>query len=92
MRHSIKEHMTPRERVLATVDHKPTDRSPANFGAHPDVTERLIAKLGVADIEELLQALHIDMRAISIDYYKPRTEPDDDGYVQDMWGGKWLTI
>lgn len=91
MRHSIKEYMTPRERVLAAVDHKPTDRVPANYGAHPDVTERLIAKLGVADIEELLQALHIDMRAISIDYYKPRSEPDDDGYVQDMWGGKWLT-
>ena len=78
--------MLPRERVLQAVAHQETDRMPANYGAIPDVTERLIARLGVADQEELLQALHIDMRRISAPYSQPPTDPDADGYVRDMWG------
>ena len=78
--------MTPRERVLLAVDHRKTDRTPADYGAHKDVTDRLIEKLGVADYEELLDALGVDMRRIGLNYYHPETEPDADGYKRTMWG------
>ena len=82
--------MTSRERVLQAINHKRTDRAPADYGAHQDVSDRLIAKLGVADQEGLLQALHVDMRCVGFNYYYPRSEPDADGYRRDMWGAKWL--
>ena len=53
-----------RERVLEAAAHRPTDRAPADFHAIPVVTDGLIAKLGVADTEELLVALGVDMRRI----------------------------
>jgi uroporphyrinogen decarboxylase len=80
--------MTSRERVLLAVDHQGTDRAPADYGAHRDVTDRLIERLGVADEEELSQALHIDMRRIWFDYGQPETGPDADGYMRSMWGTK----
>ena len=80
--------MTSRERVLQAIAHKPTDRAPANYSALGTVTEGLIEKLGLADAEELLQALRVDMRRIHLDYGQPAGPPDADGYVRDMWGTK----
>ena len=80
--------MTPRERVLLALGHQSSDRTPANYSAHRGVTDGLIAKLGVADDEELLQALHVDMRRISFGYGQPDSEPDADGYVRTMWGAR----
>ncbi|HOX39405.1 MAG TPA: uroporphyrinogen decarboxylase family protein [Candidatus Brocadiia bacterium] len=78
--------MTSRERVLAAIAHKPTDRAPADYGAHQDVTDRLIAYLGVGDYEGLLRAFNVDMRRVHMNYYQPATGPDPDGYMRDMWG------
>lgn len=80
--------MTSRERVLQAVAHRPTDRAPADYGAHQAVTEGLIQKLGVASIEELLVALHVDMRRIHFDYGQSDTGPDADSYMRTMWGAK----
>ncbi len=80
--------MTPRERVLAAVEHRPTDRTPADYGAHSEVTQRLIERLGVADQEELLRALHVDMRRIRLNHNQPDSEPDAEGYVRTMWGDR----
>jgi uroporphyrinogen decarboxylase len=80
--------MTPRERVLRAIAHQPTDRAPADYGAHQDVTDRLLARLGVRDPEELLQALRVDMRRISFNYYHPDTAPDAQGYQRTMWGAR----
>ena len=55
---------TSRERVLLTLERKPTDRAPCNYNALPSVTERLIEKLGLADEEELLKFLGVDMRRL----------------------------
>jgi hypothetical protein len=41
--------VTPRERVLAAIDHRPTDRTPAYCGARSAVTRRLVERLGVAE-------------------------------------------
>lgn len=81
--------MTSRERVFQAIEHQPTDRAPADYGAHRSVTERLIEKLGVADEEELLQALNVDMRRVFLDYSQPDTGPDRDGYYRTMWGTRY---
>ncbi|MCM8769104.1 MAG: hypothetical protein NC911_05450 [Candidatus Omnitrophica bacterium] len=78
--------MTSRERVLAAVRHQKTDRTPANYMAHQEVTERLKQRLGIVDDEELLRALQIDFRRIQAPYYLPETGPDADGYFINMWG------
>ncbi len=78
--------MLPRERVLAAIDHLPTDRAPANYSALTEVTERLMRRTGVADYEELLRLLQVDMRRIRFSYYQPDSEPDAEGYRRTMWG------
>jgi hypothetical protein len=78
--------LTPRERVLLAVAHRRTDRAPANYGAHKEVSDRLIQRLGLKDGEDLLRALNVDMRRISINYNQPNAGPDTDGYVRTMWG------
>jgi uroporphyrinogen decarboxylase len=78
--------MTSRERVLQAIAHKPTDRAPADYGAIQVVTDGLIEKLGVADAEELLVSLGVDMRRINFGFRQPPTGPDSDGYMRSMWG------
>jgi len=78
--------MNPRERVLRAIRHQPTDRMPADFQAHAEVAERLREHLSLPDHESLLQCLDIDMRRVSQSYYFPNGEPDDGGYVRNMWG------
>ena len=84
--------MTSRERVLLAIAHQPTDRTPADFGAIPAVTDALIRRLGVTDAEELLVALGVDMRRIWFNYGQPDTGPDAEGYVQTMWGARHRKI
>ena len=80
--------MTSRERVLGALAHQPTDRAPANYGAHQEVTDALIRKLGVDDMEALLVSLGVDMRRIDCNYGQPETGPDSDGYMRTMWGAR----
>lgn len=80
--------MTPRERVLRAIERKPIDRAPCNYSAHASVTERLIAKLGLADEDQLLKILGVDMRRIACGHRQPVSGPDADGYVTTMWGPK----
>ena len=78
--------MTSRERVLAALAHRKTDRAPANYGAHKEVSDRLMARLGVPDQEGLLQALGVDIRHIGATYYLPEVGPDAEGWLTNMWG------
>ena len=80
--------MTSRERVFQAIAHKPVDRAPADYGAHQAVTEALVQKTGVADAEELLVSLGVDMRPVWIDYNQPDSPPDADGYMRTMWGAR----
>jgi len=59
---------------------------PADYQSLPEVTNRLIARLGLRDDEELLQYLRIDMRRIEFSYGLPDSSPDADGYIRNMWG------
>ncbi|MHB9025545.1 MAG: uroporphyrinogen decarboxylase family protein [Armatimonadota bacterium] len=81
--------MTSKERVLLALQHRRPDRAPANYHAHGEVTDRLIARLGLRDVEELLCRFAVDFRRIWANYYLPNSEPDDEGYVRNMWGMLW---
>jgi uroporphyrinogen decarboxylase len=94
--------MLPRERVFAAISGEETDRAPADFGAKPEVVERLLAHLGLPDREALLQHLQVDMRGVWFGYGQPNSEPDEEGYIHNLWGArfkpgeegssdKWLT-
>ncbi len=52
--------MTPRERWLAVLSHKRADRIPADYRATPEATRKLLEHLGVADISQAYERLHID--------------------------------
>jgi len=78
--------MTPRERVFEVIAHRSTDRTPADYQALGPVTDRLVARLGLKDMEELLQFLGVDMRRIGFGHEQPPTGPDADGYKRNMWG------
>ena len=78
--------MTGRERVLAALDHRPTDRAPADYQAKDEVTTRVKARLGIADTEALLEALQIDMRGIYFNYSQPDSAPGANGMARTMWG------
>ena len=80
--------MTGRERVLAAVDHKKTDRVPINYLAHEEVTNNLVSRLGLKDHEELLEYLGVDMRRIGSYGVGLQAGPglDGEGYYVDMWG------
>jgi uroporphyrinogen decarboxylase len=79
--------MHSRERVLAALHHQPTDRAPRDYSALAEVNDRLIARLGLRDYEELLQFLQVDMRRVGwFNYAPPPPEPDADGFTRDLWG------
>jgi uroporphyrinogen decarboxylase len=79
--------MLPRERVLAAIDHKETDRTPVDFWAEEPVWERLLADLGLKSRDALLEQFDVDVRYIS-----PVYPPDavSNGVKQNMWGERWM--
>ena len=57
--------MTPRERVLTTLNRQRPDRAPIDYWAEPCVTERLLRDLGLPDRDALLDRLEVDVRALT---------------------------
>lgn len=52
--------MTPRERILATLNRQPTDRTPVDLWHTPEIAAALRQRLGVADDFALWRALGLD--------------------------------
>ena len=55
-----KETMTPRERWLAVLNREKPDRVPTDYRATPEATHKLMEYLGVTDIGQMYERLHID--------------------------------
>jgi uroporphyrinogen decarboxylase len=79
--------MLPRERVLAAIDHRETDRVPVDLWAEEPVWDRLLADLGLKTRDAVLERLDVDVRYIS-----PVYPPDvvSNGVKQNMWGERWM--
>ena len=57
----MKAQMTHRERILAAINHQPTDRIPLDYWGVPEFTAKLMTHFGVHDMTALAKAMDIDM-------------------------------
>ena len=80
--------MTPRERVLAALDHERPDRTPRNFWAEEPAWCRLLAHAGHNDRDRLLDDLGIDIRHLCVG--APEEQRLDDGVIQNFWGERYI--
>ena len=55
-----KREMSPRERILAAIEHRPTDAVPTDFWGVPEITAKLYRELGVTDVLGFARALDMD--------------------------------
>jgi len=78
--------MTHKERVLAAIGHKKTDRVPLDYFADGKVTERLLARLGLKDKEELLLFFGADLRWIEPFFTNGKARAFPDGGFGNSFG------
>jgi len=79
--------MNSKQRVKKTVSLEEPDRVPVDYWADKIVTEKLMSKLHIDIIEDLLLYLNIDFRFIEGSIYAgPRLKVFDDGSWTDIWG------
>ncbi|MDR2569525.1 MAG: hypothetical protein LBD23_04400 [Oscillospiraceae bacterium] len=53
--------MTSRERILAAIDHRPTDRVPLDYWGVGEITDKLMKHFNVNDMVGLAKAMDIDL-------------------------------
>ena len=56
----MKNQMTHRERVLAAINHRETDRVPVDYWGVPEITGKLMKHYGVSDMIGLSEAMDLD--------------------------------
>ena len=79
--------ITPRDRVLAAIDHRQADRIPIDYWAVDPVTDRLIEHYGVSDRVDLLQMLNVDLRYVmGPSFAGQQFRLHADGLIEDHWG------
>jgi len=81
---------SPRDRILAAINHETLDRVPTDYWGTPEVTEMLCRHLGCDGLEGIYDRLAIDgIVTVSPPYVGPRLEETYDGgsaYVRQAWG------
>ena len=83
----IGEAMTARERWLAILAGRETDRIPVDLSATPEVLARLFRELDCRDERALWQRLHVDGRIEVAPRWKLPHYPDDP--QADLWGVRY---
>ena len=83
--------MTPRERWLATLNREKADRVPMDYRATPEATARLLEYLGLEDLSQAFERLHIDpVVDVAPRYVGPLIPEDEDvfgiGYENTDYG------
>lgn len=80
--------MTPRERVLAAIDHHRPDRTPRDFWAEAPTWKRLLAHLGHEDKDRVLDELGVDVRHVELP--GPAERDLGGGIFQNFWGERYV--
>jgi uroporphyrinogen decarboxylase len=80
--------MTPRQRVLAALEHQTPDRTPRDFWAEPPTWRRLLDHLGHNDRDHVLDQLGIDIR--HLDVTTPPAREIAPGRYQNFWGERYV--
>ena len=76
-----KETMTSKERWLAVLQREKPDRMPMDYWATQEANEKLIRYLGVSDLDEVFEKLHIDKPySVYPDYTGPVLQANTDIY------------
>lgn len=79
--------MNSKERVKIALSHKEPDRIPMDYWADKIINKKMMAALGIKDIEKLYQYLDIDFRFVEGTVYKgPPMTVYEDGSKMDIWG------
>lgn len=78
--------MTPRERVLATIDRKPVDRPPVDLWCTPEVLDSLRRYTGQSDELDVFQSLGLDKIVWLGVKHLRETQPGPGGNPVNMWG------
>lgn len=80
------EHMTPRERIMATINRLPVDRAPVDLWCTPEVLDSLREYTSIEDEFEVYGKLGIDKIVWIFPGYAGRYfDPNDSGEIT-MWG------
>jgi len=82
-----KPEMTRRERVLAVVNHQPTDRVPTDYWGVGEITEKLMKHFGISDNDHIALA-----DALDIDSPLGIWTPHKPGLDKDPFGLEWKKI
>ena len=78
--------MTSKERVLAALARRPTDRIPIQIYLTPEIEKKLMQHFGFADPEQLLQRFGVDFRGVHPVYQgTPPPVPEGSSFA-DEWG------
>jgi len=80
--------MTHRERVLAALSHRETDRPPFMYRDVPEVRARLKKDLNLKTDDALFEYFDIDFRWVAPEYVGNKIISTDD-YRKDIWGVEW---
>lgn len=78
--------MTPRERILATIERRPVDRVPVDLWLTPEVLDSLRSHTGVTEEYELYQTLGVDKIAWVFPGYRAEKFDPNEGEGLDPWG------
>ncbi len=78
--------MTPKERVLAAINHHTVDRIPCGFVSTPEVDEKLMRHFKTSSLDMVLDKLGVDTRTIIPEYSGPVLRTWDDGRFENYWG------
>ncbi len=82
--------VTPRERVLTTLNRQRPDRAPIDYWAEPCVTERLLRELNLPDRDALLDHFQVDVRALTA--IEPPLRDLPGGVKENFWGERWQQV
>lgn len=88
---SIKNKLSPRDRVMAAVHRSRPDRVPFFYRDVPEVRRRLLGELNLHNDEELFAYLEIDFRWVEPAYIGPELNTET-GRQRDMWGTEFRYV
>ncbi len=77
--------MTPRERILGTLNRTPIDRTPVDIWHTPEVLDALRAHTGSQDALEVYRRLGLDKIVWAAPAYEPRPKQPNEDRARSMW-------
>ncbi len=84
--------MTPRQRVLTALNHERPDRAPRFYRDVPEVRERLLRDLELADSEALFRRFGVDFRWVTPVHTGPLLDGPGPDRRRDIWGVEYKYV